>query len=121
MGEANGNPAGRRSFLAGGIAMLALGTLPARAAEGYPSRAITIVVPFPAGSVADAISRQFGQHLASALKVSVVIENKAGAGGMLGATAVARAPADGYTLLTTTNTTHSAVESLFKNVAYNPV
>jgi len=115
---------GRRGVVAGSLATAAaataLGGSPA-AANTYPGKPITLVVPFPAGSVADSISRQFAQYLSTSLKVSVVVDNKAGAGGMLGASVVARAAPDGYTLLTTTNTTHSAVESLFKSVPYDPI
>jgi putative tricarboxylic transport membrane protein len=110
----------RRMFLCSGAAAFAFAPS-VRAAQSYPTRAITIVVPFPAGSVSDSITRQFGHHLSSSASVSVVIENKPGAGGMLGAASVARALPDGYTLVTTTNTTHSAVQALFKKVTYDPV
>ncbi|MBI2741240.1 MAG: tripartite tricarboxylate transporter substrate binding protein [Rhodospirillales bacterium] len=111
---------GRRAVMGSSLAMAAVAANRAMA-DAYPSKPITLVVPFPAGSVADSISRQFAQYLSSSLKVSVVVDNKAGAGGMLGASVVARAAPDGYTLLTTTNTTHSAVEALFKSVPYDPI
>lgn len=65
----------------------------------YPSRTITIVVPYAPGGVADATARLMGQKLQEAMNQSVVVENRVGAGGLIGATAVARAPGDGYTLL----------------------
>jgi tripartite-type tricarboxylate transporter receptor subunit TctC len=90
-------------------------------ADSYPSRQITIVVPFAPGSGTDSIARIIGQQLAVALKQSVVIENKVGASGVIAATYVARAPADGYTLLMATNSTHSANPFLFKSLSYDPV
>jgi tripartite-type tricarboxylate transporter receptor subunit TctC len=90
-------------------------------AETYPSRQITIVVPFAAGSGTDSIARIIGQQLSVALKQSVVIENKVGASGVLAATYVARAAPDGYTLLMATNSTHSANPYLFKSLSYDPV
>jgi tripartite-type tricarboxylate transporter receptor subunit TctC len=90
-------------------------------ADTYPSRQITIVVPFAAGSGTDSIARIVGQYLAAALNQSVVIENKVGASGVLAATYVARAAPDGYTLLMATNSTHSANPSLFKSLSYDPV
>jgi tripartite-type tricarboxylate transporter receptor subunit TctC len=90
-------------------------------AETYPSRQITIVVPFAAGSGTDSIARIIGQQLSVALKQGVVIENKVGASGVIAATYVARSAPDGYTLLMATNSTHSANPFLFKSLAYDPV
>ncbi len=90
-------------------------------AEPYPTRAVTIVTPFAAGSVTDAAARLIGQHLQDALGQTFVIENKAGAGGLLAASTVARAKPDGYTLLLTTNSTHSVVYGMFKSVPYDPI
>jgi tripartite-type tricarboxylate transporter receptor subunit TctC len=82
---------------------------------------VTIVTPFAAGSVTDATARIVGQILQEALGRPVVVENKAGAGGLIAAQAVARAEPDGYTLLLTTNSTHSAATALFKKVPYDPI
>jgi tripartite-type tricarboxylate transporter receptor subunit TctC len=101
---------------------LVMGLAPGAAnAQPYPSRSITIVVPFAAGSGTDSIARIIGQYLAAALNQSVVIENKVGASGVLAATYVARAAPDGYTLLMATNSTHSANPHLFKSLGYDPV
>jgi tripartite-type tricarboxylate transporter receptor subunit TctC len=90
-------------------------------AEPYPTRTITIITPFAAGSVTDAAARMIGQSLQDALGQSVVVENRAGAGGLPAANAVARAKPDGYTLFFTTNSTHSAANGLYKNVPYDPI
>jgi tripartite-type tricarboxylate transporter receptor subunit TctC len=71
-------------------------------AQSYPSRPITIIVPFAAGSATDTVSRVVGQYLGSALNQSVVVENKPGANGALAALYVARAAPDGYTLFMST-------------------
>src|SRR5690606_36261301 len=82
---------------------------------------VTILTPFAAGSVTDATVRMIGAHLQEALGQPVIVENRAGAGGLLAAHAVAKAAPDGYTLLITTNSTHSAAPGLFKNVPYAPI
>jgi tripartite-type tricarboxylate transporter receptor subunit TctC len=93
------------------------------AAQGaaYPTRTITLVLPFAAGSGTDTTTRIISQHLAQALGVGIVIDNKPGANGMIAATYVARAAPDGYTLFVTTNTTHSANPFLLKTMTYDPV
>jgi tripartite-type tricarboxylate transporter receptor subunit TctC len=111
--------------MTGLLRLLAAGflTLPATAAlaQAYPTKPITIVVPFGPGSGTDTVSRLVGQYLGMALNQSVVIENKAGANGAIAATFVARAPADGHTLLMATNSTHAANPGLMKNLPYDPV
>jgi len=99
--------------------MLVVAVSPA-AAETYPARTVTIVTPFAAGSQTDTAARIVGQYLQDALGQPFVVENKAGAGGLIAASTVARAKPDGYTLLLTTNSTQSAV-ALFKNVPYDPI
>lgn len=91
------------------------------AAQDYPARPVTIVVPFGPGSVTDTTARLIAQGLQDALGRPVVVENKSGGGGLIAANAVAHAPADGYTLLITTNSTHSAAPGLFKSVPYDPI
>jgi tripartite-type tricarboxylate transporter receptor subunit TctC len=90
-------------------------------AQGYPSRPVTIIVPFGPGAVSDTLARMIAQPLGIALKQSVVVETKPGANGTIAATQVARAAPDGYTLILGTNTPHSAAPSLVKNVSYDPV
>lgn len=88
---------------------------------GYPKQPIRLVVPFAAGSGTDAVARITAQLLGEALKGSVIVDNRAGANGVIAAEAVAKAAPDGYTLFMTTNTTHSANPSLFKRLPYDPV
>jgi len=95
--------------------------VPAKAGATYPNRNITLVLPFAAGSGTDTTTRIISQKLGQALGVGMVIENKAGANGMIAATYVARAQPDGYTLFVTTNTTHSANPYLLKTLTYDPV
>jgi tripartite-type tricarboxylate transporter receptor subunit TctC len=102
------------------IAAVAAAVAPV-SAQTYPSRPVTIITPFAAGSVTDATARTIAQHLQDTLGQPFVVENRAGAGGLLAANAVARANPDGYTLLITTNSTHSAAPGLFKTVPYDPI
>ena len=90
-------------------------------AQTYPSKAIKLVVPFPAGSATDHIARLTGAELQQALGQPVVVENKPGAQGGIAAAEVAKAAADGYTLMMTTNTPQAAAVSLFKKLNYDPV
>jgi len=94
---------------------------PAAWAQSYPAKPITFIVPFAAGSATDQLARALGQSITEQTKQAVVVDNKAGASGMLAAQAAARAPADGYTVLITTNTTHAANEHLYKKLPYDPV
>jgi tripartite-type tricarboxylate transporter receptor subunit TctC len=83
-------------------------------AQDYPNKAVKIIVPFGPGGPADVYSRQLAQYLSEALKQSFVVENRPGAGSIIGSDAVAKSPADGYTLLTMSNT-HTTNESLTPN------
>jgi tripartite-type tricarboxylate transporter receptor subunit TctC len=103
------------------FAAFAAGARDGAVAETYPSRSVTIITPFAAGSVTDAAARLIAQSLQDSLGQPFVVENRAGAGGLLAASAVARAKNDGYTLLLTTNSTHSAANGLFKSVPYDPI
>ena len=89
--------------------------------RAIPAKPITFVVPFAAGSATDQLARALGQSITEQTKQAVVVDNKAGASGMLAAQAAARAAADGYTVLITTNTTHAANEHLYKKLPYDPV
>ncbi len=109
----------RRHALALGTAALVAPSV-VRAQDAYPNKPIKIVVPFAAGSATDLTARGLGAKLTELTKQVVIIENKPGASGQLGAQAVATAPADGYTLLMGTNSTNAANSSLFKKLSYDP-
>ncbi|OZI22373.1 ABC transporter substrate-binding protein [Bordetella genomosp. 7] len=106
-----------RAAALAGAALAAAGPAPA----AYPDKPISLVVPFPAGSGTDAVGRIFAAELGNILGQQVVVENKPGANATIAAQYVARAKPDGYTLFVTTNTSHSAVPFLMKNVSYDPV
>lgn len=99
---------------------LALAAAPALA-QDYPSKPITLVVPFAAGSGTDGVARIVGHKLAERLKQQVLVDNKAGASAQIGAEYVAKAKPDGYTLFMATNTPFSANPSLFKTLRYDPI
>ena len=88
-------------------------------AQAYPSKPIRAVVPFAAGSATDQIGRAFAEKMAQVLGQPVVVDNKPGASGMLGADVVAKAPADGYTILVGTNSTNAALKFLMKKLPYD--
>jgi len=90
-------------------------------AQDYPTKPITFVVPFAAGSATDQLARSLGQSVSEQGKQAVVVDNKPGASGFLAAQFVAKASPDGYTVLITTNTTHAANEHLYKSMPYDPV
>ncbi len=97
---------------------LCFGVPDSRAQASYPSRTVSIVVPFTPGTGADVIARLLQPRLAERLKVAVVVENKVGASGAIGTEFVARSPADGYTLLFTA-TAHGTVPALKRNLPYD--
>ena len=110
-----------RSIVLAGFVLTGVAALHAAFAAGdYPQRQIKIIVPFPAGAGPDQVARMLGQHLQEAFGQTVVIENRAGALGSIGAQEVARASPDGYTLLMGTNTTQAASVAMLKNLAYDP-
>jgi tripartite-type tricarboxylate transporter receptor subunit TctC len=87
--------------------------------QAYPNRSVKFIVPFAAGSATDAVARIVGDHVSKTLGQPVVVENVAGASGVVAAQNVARAEPDGHTILITTNTTHGANQSLLKRVPYD--
>ena len=91
------------------------------AAQVYPSKPIRLIVPFPAGGATDLFARTVSQKLGERLGQTVVLDNKPGAGGTLGADLAAKAPADGYTLLLTTTSTHSIGPNLNPKIPYDAV
>ncbi len=91
----------------------------AATAQPYPNKPIRAVVPFAAGSATDQIGRAFAEKMSVTLGQQIIIDNKPGASGMLGADIVAKAPADGYTILVGTNSTNAALKHLMKKLPYD--
>lgn len=87
--------------------------------QAYPNKPIKAIVPFAAGSATDQIGRAFAAKMSETLGQTIVVENKAGVNGMLGADAVAKAAPDGYTILIGTNSTNAALKSLMKKLPYD--
>jgi len=90
-------------------------------AQGYPTKPIRLVVPYPAGGPLDIMARAIGQKLTEAWKPPVVVDNRAGAGGNIGADFVAKSAPDGYTLLMGAVATHAINPSLYSKIPYDPV
>ncbi len=102
-------------------ALLATGVGAAVAQDGYPNKPLTMVVPFSAGGTTDILARIVGQALGQELGQTIIIENKPGAGGNIGAQQAARAKADGYTLFMGTVGTHAINQALYKKLPYDPI
>jgi tripartite-type tricarboxylate transporter receptor subunit TctC len=102
------------------LALATVGTPPAQA-QDYPNQTVKIVVPFVAGGGVDVVARIIAPGLGEELGQSIIIENRGGAGGMLGAAAVAQSPPDGYTLLLGTGSTHGTNSSVYAKLGYDPV
>jgi len=112
----------RRTLLAAAIMSAAAAVVPAGAfAQAFPNKPITIIVPFAAGGTTDILARVIGQGLSAELGQSVVVDNRAGAGGNIGGQMAARAPADGYTLFMGTVGTHAINAALYKKMPFDPV
>jgi tripartite-type tricarboxylate transporter receptor subunit TctC len=101
------------------VLMTAVAATSARAAE-YPERNITVIVPFPAGGASDMTARHIAPRLSERMKQTVVIDNRAGANGALGAVTLKQAPADGYTLLIGSIGVFAINPALFKDLRYDP-
>ena len=107
-----------------GLALLALMCGPgayAQAPDAYPSRGITIIVPFTAAGATDILARIVAQKLSEKFDKSVVVENRPGAGGNIGTALVAKSPPDGYTLVMATIGTHAINSSLYKSMPYDAI
>jgi tripartite-type tricarboxylate transporter receptor subunit TctC len=89
-------------------------------AQSYPSKAVRVIVTFPPGSTPDIVGRALASRLQETMGQPFVVENRAGAGGNIGADAVAKAAPDGYTLLVSTNGVYSINKSLYKSMPYDP-
>jgi tripartite-type tricarboxylate transporter receptor subunit TctC len=111
----------RRNFLhlAAGAAALPVVSRMARA-QGYPSRPVTIIVPFAPGGATDVTARIIGEHMSRTLGQQFIVENVAGAGGTTGSTRAMRARPDGYTILMGQMGTHAVSVALYPNLAYKP-
>ena len=110
-----------RSLSAALVTVATLLSSAAATAQTWPSRPISIVVPFPPGPALDLVARQIGAKIAGPLGQPVVIENRTGANGTIGSNGVARAAPDGYTLLAATAGTHVTAAHLMKNLPYDPI
>lgn len=116
-------PTAWRRMFASTFTLVAIGTASthvAHAQTSYPSRPVTMVVPYPAGGANDMFGRLLGQKMGESLHASFIVENRPGAGALIGASFVARAPADGYTLLLGGLATHAASPNLLK-ADYDPL
>lgn len=113
----------KRTFFAAAIAALSVALAPAgpAAAQDFPTRPVTLVIPFAAGGSTDLVGRLIAERMAAELGQPVVVENKGGAGGNLGAAQVAKATPDGYTILMGTVATHALNPALYKKMPYDPV
>src|SRR5438270_6325369 len=114
----------RRDFLGATAGLACSGLFPriaVAASEILAGAQIRLVVPFPAGGPTDIVARPLAQMLGEALKTSVIVDNRGGAGGSVGADIVAKSPADGSTLLMATVGTHAINPTLYKKLPYDPV
>lgn len=112
----------RRTLIQAAAASLAAGTLPAFAQGNWPTgKAISYLVPFPAGGTTDVLGRLISQKLGVALGTSVVIDNRGGAGGSVGSEVASRAAPDGFTMLGGTISSHAINVSLYPKIGYDPI
>ncbi len=111
----------RRGLLTTAIAAPILGASSAQAQGEWPTRAVRIIIPSAAGGAADFVGRTLGRFFEGPLRQPVVVDNRPGAGGITGTEAAKLAPADGYTFLVSTNSTHAANEFLYRRLPYDPV
>ena len=109
--------------VAGLVAVLAAPLSPQSDAQAqpYPAKLIRIIVPLPVGNPPDFVARIIAQHLTTAFGQQVIVDNRPGAGGTIGAAAAAKSPADGYTLLLASTSTLSISPSLYSNPGYDPI
>jgi tripartite-type tricarboxylate transporter receptor subunit TctC len=116
--------ASRRRLTLGALALaaaVAAAPLAVSAQATYPTKPITVIVPFAAGGTTDILARVIGQALSKELGQPVLVDNRAGAGGNIGTSMAAKSPADGYTLLMGTVGTHAINQSLYKKLTFDPI
>jgi tripartite-type tricarboxylate transporter receptor subunit TctC len=111
----------RIQFIQACAAALCLAASSASLAQAYPTKPIRLIVPFPAGGATDLFARTLSQKMGEKLGTTLVIDNKPGAGGAIGSDMAAKAPADGYTLLLATTSTHSIGPAITPKLPYDPV
>src|SRR5262245_4913815 len=103
------------------LALVAASPAPAACAEAYPVKAVHLVVPFPPGGSLDVVARAIGQKLSEAWGQPVIIDNRPGAGGNIGADFVAKSAPDGYTILEGALSTHAVNITLYDKLPYDPI
>jgi len=101
--------------------LLTLPLATSASAQGYPDRPVRMIVPFAPGGITDVSARLIAQLMSVSMKQSIVVENRAGGGGSIGATAVARAEPDGYTLLVSTSATNAILPAMYEKVDFDPI
>ncbi|RST48764.1 Bug family tripartite tricarboxylate transporter substrate binding protein [Variovorax sp. DXTD-1] len=111
----------RRAALAASAAVIALAAVPSWAQNTWPNKPVRIVVPFAAGGTTDILARAVAPELSKAFGQQFIVDNRAGAGGNVGAELVARAPNDGYTLLMGTVGTHGINRALYPKLPFDPI
>ncbi|SFC10371.1 Tripartite-type tricarboxylate transporter, receptor component TctC [Polaromonas sp. OV174] len=113
----------RRTLVRSTVASAIAGALalPGWAQDKWPSKPLTYIVPFPAGGTTDILGRLIGQKLGPVLGTTILVDNRGGAGGSIGSELASRAPADGYTLLGGTVSSHAINISLYPKIGYDPI
>ena len=111
----------RRNLLTGTTGLAASLSLPAWSQSGYPNRPVKVIVPYAPGISPDVVARLIGEKLSQAIGQGVIIDNRAGAGGMIGAEAAAAMPSDGYNLFYTVKGVMAIAPHLYPNAKYNPL
>ncbi len=111
----------RIQFLQGVAVALCMAASSASLAQGYPAKPVRLIVPFPAAGATDLFARTLGQKMGEKLGTTLVVDNKPGAGGAIGSDLAAKAPADGYTLLLATTSTHSIGPAITSRLPYDTV
>jgi len=110
-----------RRFLRSAVAMVLALPTAWTSAQGFPTKPVTIVVPFPAGGALDIVARGLAEQMRTDLGQQVIVDNRAGAGGTVGSAAVARAAPDGYTILLCSVATHAIAAGLYPKLPYDPI